>query len=82
MNHPPNPPWLPVPGGSLGGEPQRLRVASLDGDVKVGVNAFGQGGSKVVPMKVNNTADNGVVFGIRDVLEVPSDLGAYKECPF
>ena len=44
---PPYPPWMPVPGGTLGGEPQRLRVASRKDSPWVGVDAFGKGGSRV-----------------------------------
>lgn len=69
---PPSPPWMPVPGGTLGGEPQRLRVASHDGGVRVGVNAFGRGGAEIVKGKVE--AGNGVLLGIGDVLQVPPDL--------
>lgn len=70
---PPNPPWLPVPGGTLGGEPQRLRVSSKNGDVFVGANAFGEGGAKVVKGEVD--AGNGMLFGIDAVLDVPPNLG-------
>ncbi|KAG6911551.1 hypothetical protein DXG01_011853 [Tephrocybe rancida] len=45
---PPSPPWMPVPGGTLGGEPQRLRVSGNDKNAWVGVDAFGKGGIKVV----------------------------------
>lgn len=70
---PPSPPWLPLPGGSLGGQPQRLRVAAVEGDVNVGVDAFGKGGAKIVKGQVD--AGNGMVFGMGDVLDVPPDLG-------
>ncbi|KAH8120058.1 FAS1 domain-containing protein [Phellopilus nigrolimitatus] len=69
---PPNPPWLPVPGGTLGGEPQRVRVAPQSGSVMVGTNAFGKGGTSVVKGQVD--AGNGMLFGIGDVLTVPPDL--------
>lgn len=72
---PPLPPWMPVPGGTLGGEPQRLRVASRDGSVWVGVDAFGKGGAEVVKGQVD--AGNGVLLGISAVLDVPLDLGEY-----
>lgn len=72
---PPSPPWMPVPGGTLGGEPQRLRLASVSGDVYVGTNAFGQGGAKVVKGQID--AGNGMLFGIGDVLDVPTDLGKH-----
>ncbi|KAG6862441.1 hypothetical protein C0995_011881 [Termitomyces sp. Mi166 len=65
---PPSPPWLPIPGGTLGGESQRLRVSGND----VGVDAFGKGGVKIVD---TSTAGNGVIYGISKVLEPPSDLG-------
>ncbi|EJD03820.1 FAS1 domain-containing protein [Fomitiporia mediterranea MF3/22] len=71
---PPNPPWLPVPGGTLGGEPQRLRVYSDQGKVLVGTDAFGEGGSKVVKGEVD--AGNGMLFGIDSVLQVPPDLAS------
>jgi solute carrier family 25 carnitine/acylcarnitine transporter 20/29 len=67
------PPWIPVPGGTLGGEPQRLRVTSRRGGTWVGVDAFGKGGAEVVKDKVD--AGNGVLVGISSVLDVPSDLG-------
>ncbi|EIN14096.1 FAS1 domain-containing protein [Punctularia strigosozonata HHB-11173 SS5] len=70
---PPSPPWLPIPGGTLGGEPQRLRVASRDSKGWVGVDAFGNGGAQIVkgdPVSV----DNGILVGIGDVLQVPPDL--------
>ncbi|KAJ3550290.1 hypothetical protein NMY22_g563 [Coprinellus aureogranulatus] len=69
---PPNPPWMPVPGGSLGGKPQRLRVAADDADIRVGVDAFGRGGASFVKEPVE--AANGIVVGIDDMLEVPPDL--------
>ncbi|KIJ68610.1 hypothetical protein HYDPIDRAFT_173291 [Hydnomerulius pinastri MD-312] len=68
---PPSPPWLPIPEGLLGGEPQRLRLSSRDGSPWIGTDAFGNGGVKV-SKGVNAT--NGVVYGISDVLEPPSDL--------
>ncbi|KAG6832275.1 hypothetical protein H0H92_003508 [Tricholoma furcatifolium] len=70
-NPPTAPPWLPVPGGSLGGEPQRLRVFGNDKNTWVGVDAFSKGGAKVVS---NNTAGNGNVYGISEVLQPPPDL--------
>ena len=72
---PPSPPWLPVPGGSLGGEPQRLRVAPRKGRVHVGVDAFGKGGAKVVKDPVD--AGNGLLVGIDGTLPLPPSLGAY-----
>jgi solute carrier family 25 carnitine/acylcarnitine transporter 20/29 len=71
---PPHPPWMPMPGGSLGGKPQRLRVATDDAGVRVGADAFGRGGASFV--KEPAEAANGLVVGIDDMLEVPPDLGA------
>lgn len=70
---PPTPPWMPVPGGTLGGEPQLLRTASRDATAYVGVDAFGEGGAKAVKGVVN--ASNGILVGIDEVLQVPPDLG-------
>ncbi|KAG5715645.1 hypothetical protein E4T56_gene485 [Termitomyces sp. T112] len=64
---PPSPPWLPIPGGTLGGEPQLLRVS----ESSVGVDAFGKGGAKIVN---TSTAGNGIIYGITKVLEPPGDL--------
>lgn len=72
---PPYPPWLPVPGGTLGGEPQRLRIASRDDNVFAGVDFAGNGGSQVVKPLVNTS--NGALLGLGNVLEVPPDLGMY-----
>lgn len=72
---PPSPPWLPVPGGSLGGEPQRLRIAAPKGRVHVGVDAFGKGGASVVKDPVD--AGNGLLVGIDGILPPPPSLGAY-----
>jgi solute carrier family 25 carnitine/acylcarnitine transporter 20/29 len=72
---PPSPPWLPIPGGTLGGEPQRLRVASRKGRVHVGVDGFGNGGAQVI--KGPTGADNGLLIGIDSILPVPPSLGAY-----
>ena len=76
----PQPPWLPRPGGTLGGEPQRLRVSAESGAIHVGVDAHGKGGAAVVKGEVH--AGNGVVAGIDDVLEVPKDLGVYHVSRF
>ena len=67
------PPWIPLPGGNLGGEPQRVRVASRDGGAWVGVDSFGKGGAEIVKGQVN--VRGGVLLGIADVLSVPPDLG-------
>lgn len=73
---PPFPPWMPTPGGSLGGDPQRLRVAIRENSTWVGVDAFGSGGSQITKDIV--VADNGVLFGIADVLDPPPDLGQWQ----
>ncbi|KAJ7275192.1 carnitine/acyl carnitine carrier [Mycena haematopus] len=69
---PPSPPWMPIPGGSLGGAPQRLRVASRDQGAWVGVDAAGMRGIEIVKGRVD--AGNGVLVGIGGVLEPPPDL--------
>ncbi|KAJ2919313.1 hypothetical protein MD484_g1154, partial [Candolleomyces efflorescens] len=74
---PPNPPWMPVPGGSLGGKPQRIRVASDDTGVRVGVDSFGRGGANWVKKAVD--ASNGVVIGIDTLLDPPSNLARIIE---
>ena len=66
-------PWIPVPTGSLGSEPQRLRIAAHDQGAYVGTDTFGKGGATIV--KGKQIADNGVLFGISEVLEPPPDLG-------
>jgi solute carrier family 25 (mitochondrial carnitine/acylcarnitine transporter), member 20/29 len=70
---PPSPPWMPTPGGTLGGEPQRLRVAAREEGAWVGVDAFGKGGSQII--KGQTDAGNGILLGIADVLDPPPDLG-------
>lgn len=72
---PPLPPWMPVPGGTLGGESQRLRLASREGAHYVGVDANGKGGAKLVKGVVD--AGNGLLMGINSVLHTPSHLGVY-----
>lgn len=67
------PPWLPIPEGTLGGDPQRLRLTSRDGSLWLGTDTFGQGGVQVVKQRVN--ASNGVVYGVSDMLDVPPSLG-------
>ncbi|KAJ6621583.1 hypothetical protein B0H10DRAFT_2162956 [Mycena sp. CBHHK59/15] len=69
---PPSPPWMPIPGGTLGSEPQRLRVAARDQGVWAGVDAFGKGGVEIVKGKVD--AGNGILLGIDNVLVPPPDL--------
>jgi solute carrier family 25 carnitine/acylcarnitine transporter 20/29 len=72
---PPYPPWMPIPSGTLGKKPQRLRAALADENRKgrVAVDAFGNGGTDIVKPIVN--ASNGAVLGISDVLTPPPDLG-------
>ncbi len=70
---PPYPPWMPIPGGTLGGEPQRLRISSREGETWVGVDAFGEGGAETTKAQVETS--NGILIGIGDVLQVPPDLG-------
>ncbi|KAF7339770.1 Carnitine/acyl carnitine carrier [Mycena venus] len=69
---PPSPPWMPIPGGSLGGAPQRLRVAARGQDAWVGVDAFGKHGVEIVKGRID--AGNGVLLGIDGVLEPPPNL--------
>lgn len=70
---PPYPPWMPIPGGTLGGEPQKLRASSRDATGWVGVDAFGNGGAEITKELVETS--NGLLVGINEVLEVPPDLG-------
>ncbi|CCM05190.1 uncharacterized protein FIBRA_07399 [Fibroporia radiculosa] len=69
---PPGPPWMPLPGGTLGGKPQRLRASFRDDSIWVGVDAFGEQGVEVVKDKVDTA--NGMLLGINGVLEIPPDL--------
>lgn len=69
---PPSPPWLPVPGGLLGGEPQRVRTTVRDDATYVGVDFQGQGGAKAVKGLVATA--NGNIYGIDRVLDTPRDL--------
>jgi solute carrier family 25 carnitine/acylcarnitine transporter 20/29 len=64
---------MPVPNGTLGSEPQRLRLAARDGKVHVAVDAFGKSGIKIV--KDAKNAGNGIIFGIDEVISPPPDLG-------
>lgn len=73
---PPNSPWLPVPGGSLGGEPQRVRWAARDNVTWIGTDAAGAGGIPVVRPVVD--AGNGILLGIDGILEPPKDLGEWS----
>lgn len=72
---PPHPPWMPVPSGTLGKKPQRLRAVLADENQsgRVAIDAFGKGGAHIVKPIVNAT--NGAVLGISDVLSPPPDLG-------
>ena len=70
---PPYPPWMPIPGGTLGGKPQRLRRAVREEAEWIGVDAFGQNGARVVD---RTPASNGVVVKMNQVLTVPPDLGS------
>jgi len=69
---PPNPPWLPIPGGTLGGEPQRLRVAGKDGKALIGTDFAGNGGIQVTRPIVE--ASNGQLIGVDGLLEPPANL--------
>ncbi len=69
---PPSPPWLPEPGGLLGGEPQRLRTVIRDGKSFIGVNSQGKGGAKVVKDMLETA--NGNIYGIDRVVDLPLDL--------
>jgi solute carrier family 25 (mitochondrial carnitine/acylcarnitine transporter), member 20/29 len=73
---PPSPPWIPEHDGTLGGRPQRLRLAGRSRDVWVGVDAFGKGGVKVAKERIDVT--NGVLVGIGGVLEPPPSLGTSR----
>lgn len=73
---PPGPPWIPEPGGTLGGAPQRLRISEREkGGRWAGVDFKGKGGAKIVKDPVE--AKNGVILGVGDVIDVPRDLGMY-----
>ncbi|KDR85352.1 hypothetical protein GALMADRAFT_234173 [Galerina marginata CBS 339.88] len=71
---PPSPPWMPIPNGTLGTEPQRLRMAAHKDGAHVGVDSFGKNGVKVV--KELQDAGNGMLLGIAEVLETPPGLAA------
>lgn len=71
-NPAPAPPWLPIPGGSLNNESQRLRAAVREGRPYVGVDAGGQDGTLVSKEPVSGT--NCMLVGIDDVLDTPSSL--------
>lgn len=69
---PPGPPWLPIPGGSLNGEGQRLRLAARDDKAFVNVDANGEQGIPIVKKAAYGT--NSLLIGIDDVISVPTDL--------
>lgn len=79
---PPAPPWIPVPGGSLNNESQRLRAAlrssssssSFEPTAYINVDAWGEGGTPVVKPAVQGT--DCLLVGINDVLEPPPSLAA------
>jgi solute carrier family 25 carnitine/acylcarnitine transporter 20/29 len=70
---PPFPPWMPIQNGTLGSEPQRLRLAKFEDTVSVSVDAFGKGGVKIV--KDVQDGGNGIVIGINKIIVPPADLG-------
>jgi len=72
---PPYPPWMPIPGGTLGGEAQRLRLAAQNDGANVGTDAYGKNGARII--KGLQDAGNGILLGIDQVLEPPPDLGAF-----
>ncbi|KAH9858223.1 FAS1 domain-containing protein [Lenzites betulinus] len=69
---PPSPPWMPLPNGTLGTEPQRLRLSYRDDAVWAGVDAFGNHGVRAVKERVETA--NGLLLGLDDVLDMPPDL--------
>ncbi|KAI0778602.1 FAS1 domain-containing protein [Trametes elegans] len=71
---PPYPPWMPIPNGTLGTEPQRLRLSYRDATVWAGVDASGNNGVKVIKDQVETA--NGLLLGIGEVIDMPPDLAA------
>lgn len=70
---PPNaPPWMPLPGGLLAGESQRVRITWREDAAWVGVAAEAEGGVKVAKEDVE--ASNGRVVGISEVLKLPPNV--------
>ncbi|KAH7107188.1 FAS1 domain-containing protein [Auriculariales sp. MPI-PUGE-AT-0066] len=69
---PPGPPWMPVPGGSLGGQPQRLRLAQRDDLRWAGVDSSGAGGVELAKSGVR--ASNGIVYTAEDVIDQPANI--------
>jgi len=72
---PPGPPWMPIPGGSLGGEPQRLRIARREDQEWAGVDSAGAGGAEVATEGVR--ASNGIIYAAQDVLLQPPNIRAF-----
>lgn len=72
LDVPSTPPWIPVPGGTLGGEPQRIRVSAGDDKTYVATDYEGKGGIEIIRPLVK--ADNGVLIGIADVIQPPPNL--------
>ncbi len=70
---PPSPPWVPIQNGTLGTDPQRLRLSARDAALWAGVDAFGNSGAKIVKDHVNTS--NGLLLGLDSILEMPPDLG-------
>ena len=75
---PPYPPWMPIPNGTLGTDPQRLRLSARDSALWAGVDSYGNNGVKIVKDHVNTS--NGLVLGLDEVLEMPPDLGKLTCC--
>ncbi|KAG8838615.1 hypothetical protein FRC18_003873 [Serendipita sp. 400] len=69
---PPAPPWVPLPGGSLNDESQRLRAAVREGKAYVSVDAFGEQGIPTAKDPVSGT--NCMLIGIHEVIEPPGSL--------
>ncbi|QRV97452.1 carnitine/acyl carnitine carrier protein [Ceratobasidium sp. AG-Ba] len=69
---PDSPPWMPLPGGLLAGEPQRLRITWRDDAAWVAVGANAEDGVKVAKEDVE--ASNGRVVGVSEVLRLPHNL--------
>lgn len=65
-------PWIPVPGGTLGGQPQRIRVSSSDNKTWAATDFEGKGGVEIVRPLVE--ADNGALIGIADIIKPPPNL--------
>ncbi|KAG8835969.1 hypothetical protein FRC17_010938 [Serendipita sp. 399] len=71
---PPAPPWVPIPGGSLNNESQRLRAVVRDGTAYVNVDAFGKQGIPTAKDAVTGT--NCMLVGIQEVIEPPGSLAS------